>query len=140
MNTVETKQLTKIYKQGDYDVVAVNNASICIEEGEMVAVVGQSGSGKTTLLNLIGGIEKPTSGTVIIDGADIYSMSDDEMAKIRRNKVGHIFQDYKLIPIFTAEENIAMPLLLSLSALRRTEPACCDRKGFDKQAEHHTRG
>ncbi len=112
MNTVETKQLTKIYKQGDYDVVAVNNASICIEKGEMVAIVGQSGSGKTTLLNLIGGIEKPSSGNVLVDGVDIYSMSDDEMAKIRRNKVGHIFQDYKLIPIFTAEENIAMPLLL----------------------------
>ena len=94
MNTVETKQLTKIYKQGDYEVVAVNNASICIEEGEMVAVVGQSGSGKTTLLNLIGGIEKPSSGNVLVDGVDIYSMSDDEMAKIRRNKVGHIFQDY----------------------------------------------
>lgn len=78
----------------------------------MVAIVGQSGSGKTTLLNLIGGIERPTSGSVEIDGVDLQAADDLELARIRRQKIGYVFQDFNLIPILTAEENIIMPLLL----------------------------
>lgn len=119
MNIVETRELTKIYLQGTTEVKAVNHVSFCVEKGEMVAIVGQSGSGKTTLLNLIGGIEKPSSGSVIIDGVDIFSAKDDELAQIRRQKIGHVFQDFKLLPILTAEENIIMPLLLDSKSVNR---------------------
>ena len=112
MDTVVVKNLTKVFMQGTDEVRAVNNVSFTIKKGEMVAIVGQSGSGKTTLLNLIGGIEKPTSGSVEIDGLAIQSADDMQISKIRRQKIGYIFQDFNLIPILTAEENIIMPLLL----------------------------
>lgn len=112
MDTVIVKNLTKVFMQGSDEVRAVNNASFTVKKGEMVAIVGQSGSGKTTLLNLIGGIEQPTSGSVEIDGVAIQSADDMQISKIRRQKIGYIFQDFNLIPILTAEENIIMPLLL----------------------------
>lgn len=112
MDTVAVKNLTKTFKQGEEEVCAVRDASFSIRKGEMVAIVGQSGSGKTTLLNLIGGIERPTSGSVEIDGVDLRAADDLELARIRRQKIGYVFQDFNLIPILTAEENIIMPLLL----------------------------
>jgi putative ABC transport system ATP-binding protein len=112
MDVVVTSNLTKAYKQGDAEILAVNNANIRIQKGEFVSIIGKSGSGKTTLLNLIGGIDKPTSGTVEIDGVDIASVKDNQLAKIRRQKIGYVFQDFNLIPILTAEENIIMPALL----------------------------
>ena len=112
MNAVTVKNLTKVFRQGDEDVYAVDHVSFTVAPGEMVAIVGQSGSGKTTLLNLIGGIEHPTSGSVEVGGVDICSADDETLSGIRRRKLGYIFQDFNLIPILTAEENIIMPLLL----------------------------
>ena len=112
MNAVTVKKLTKIFRQGDEQIRAVDNVSFTIAQGEMVAIVGQSGSGKTTLLNLIGGIEHPTSGSMEVDGVNICTADDETLSRIRRQKLGYIFQDFNLIPILTAEENILMPLLL----------------------------
>ncbi len=112
MSILEVNNLTKIYNQGENKVYAVNRVSFCVEQGEFVAVTGQSGSGKTTLLNLLGGIEQPTKGTVIIDGVDICKANDNQLSKIRRQKIGYVFQDFNLIPILTVEENIIIPLLL----------------------------
>lgn len=112
MDIVAVNDLTKIYMQGTDQVHAVDHVSFSIKKGEFVAIVGQSGSGKTTLLNLIGGIEHPTSGRVEIDGADIHAIDDNALAALRRQKIGYIFQDFNLIPILSASENIIMPLLL----------------------------
>lgn len=112
MNAVTVKNLSKIFRQGDESIRAVDNISFTVAPGELVAIVGQSGSGKTTLLNLIGGIEHPSSGSVEVGGVNVCTADDETLSKIRRKKIGYIFQDFNLIPILTAEENIIMPLLL----------------------------
>lgn len=113
MSQIEIKNLTKKFIQGSNEIYAVNNVSMQIEKGEMVAITGQSGSGKTTLLNLIGGIETPTSGSVFFDGINICELDNGELSKLRRTKIGYVFQDFNLIPILTVEENIQMPWLLN---------------------------
>ena len=112
MNAVAVSELTRVYRQGDELVRAVDHVSFTIAQGEMTAIVGRSGSGKTTLLNLIAGVEHPTSGSVEIGGVNISAADDETLSRIRRQKIGYIFQDFNLIPILTAEENIIMPLLL----------------------------
>lgn len=112
MNAVTVKNLSKVFRQGDESIRAVDNISFTVAPGELVAIVGQSGSGKTTLLNLIGGIEHPSSGSVEVVGMNVCTADDETLSKIRRKKIGYIFQDFNLIPILTAEENIIMPLLL----------------------------
>ena len=112
MNIVEVRNLSKIFIQGETEIKAVDNMSFDIAEGELLAITGQSGSGKTTLMNLIGGIEKPTNGQIIIDGIDICQADERELARLRRQKIGYVFQDFNLIPILSVEENIIMPLLL----------------------------
>lgn len=112
MNAVTVKNLSKVFRQGDESIRAVDNISFTVALGELVAIVGQSGSGKTTLLNLIGGIEHPNSGSVEVGGMNVCTADDETLSKIRRKKIGYIFQDFNLIPILTAEENIIMPLLL----------------------------
>ncbi len=112
MGIVTTNGLTKLYRQGETTITAVNNANINIEKGDLVSIIGKSASGKTTLLNLIGCIDKPTEGDIEIDGINIANASNDVLAKIKRQKIGYIFQDFNLIPILTAEENIIMPVLL----------------------------
>ncbi len=112
MNAVTVKNLSKVFRQGDESIRAVDNISFTVAPGELVAIVGQSGSGKTTLLNLIGGIEHPNSGSVEVGGMNVCTADDETLSKIRRKKIGYIFQDFNLIPILTAEENIIMPLLL----------------------------
>lgn len=112
MNIVEVKNLSKVFLQGDTEIKAVDNVSLEIAEGEMLAITGQSGSGKTTLLNLIGGIEEATEGEIFIGGTDITVVDKDELARFRRQKIGYVFQDFNLIPILTVKENIIMPLLL----------------------------
>ncbi len=110
MEILRVENLTKIYGKGNTKVVALDNVSFSVEKGEFVAIVGASGSGKSTLLHLIGGVDKPTSGHVFIDGKDIFKFSDDELAIFRRRQVGLIYQFYNLIPILNIEENITLPL------------------------------
>ena len=110
MEILKVENLTKIYGKGTTEVIALDNVSFSVEKGEFVAIVGASGSGKSTLLHLIGGVDRPTSGKVYIDGKDIYSMNDDKLAIFRRRQVGLIYQFYNLIPILNVEENITLPL------------------------------
>ena len=110
MLTIEA--LTKVYKQGDDHIFAVNKASFTVKKGEFVALVGQSGSGKTTLLNMIGCIERPTSGRVLLEEKDLTAMGDEALARVRRRRIGHVYQDFRLLEMLTAEENIRMPCLL----------------------------
>lgn len=112
MEILKVENLTKIYGNDNNKVIALDNVSFSVEEGEFIAIVGASGSGKSTLLHLLGGVDKPTSGTVYIDGKDIYKLNDDELAIFRRKKVGLIYQFYNLIPILNVEENITLPLEL----------------------------
>ena len=112
MEILKVENLSKIYGEKDNKVVALDNISFKVEKGEFVAIVGASGSGKSTLLHLLGGVDKPTSGKVFVDGIDIYKLDDDKLAIFRRQKVGLIYQFYNLIPILNAEENITLPLEL----------------------------
>lgn len=112
MDLLKVEGLTKIYGKGENQVVALDNVSFSVKKGEFVAIVGASGSGKSTLLHLIGGVDRPTSGKVYIDGNDIYSMNDDKLAIFRRRQVGLIYQFYNLIPILNVEENITLPMEL----------------------------
>ena len=109
MKILEVKNLRKTYGKGENAVHAVDDVSFSVEEGEFVAIVGASGSGKSTLLHLLGGVDRPTSGKVLIDGRDIYKMSDDALAIFRRRQVGIIYQFYNLIPILNVRENITLP-------------------------------
>ena len=120
MAVLEVKDLCKVYGEGDTAVHAVDHVSFEVEKGEFVAIVGASGSGKSTLMNLIGGIDRLTAGKVMIDGEDLYALSESERAIFRRRNIGMIFQFYNLIPTLTAEENIMLPFLLDK---RRPEKA-----------------
>lgn len=114
MNIVEVKNISKIYgseKQGN-EVRALDGVSLNVEKGEHLAIVGSSGSGKSTLLNMIGAVDKPTSGTIIVDGEDISGMNDEQLSIFRRRKIGFVFQSYHLIPVLSVEDNIKMPVLL----------------------------
>ena len=109
MEILKVENLTKKYGKKDTEVVALEDVSFSVEKGEFVAIVGASGSGKSTLLHLIGGVDKPTSGKVFIDGTDIYSLNNDKLAIFRRRQVGLIYQFYNLIPILNVKENITLP-------------------------------
>ena len=112
MEILRVNNLTKIYGKDSTKVVALDHVSFTVEKGEFVAIVGASGSGKSTLLHLIGGVDRPTSGKVYIDGKDIFKFNDDKLAIFRRRQVGLIYQFYNLIPILNVEENITLPLAL----------------------------
>ena len=109
MAVLEVRELTKKYGQGEAEVTALDHVSFSIERGEFVAIVGASGSGKSTLMNMIGGLDHPTSGSVVIEENDIAAMNEDELAIFRRRNLGIIYQFYNLIPTLTAEENIMLP-------------------------------
>ena len=113
MEILRVENLTKIYGKDKNQVIAVNNVSFSVEKGEFVAVVGSSGSGKSTLLHLIGGVDRPTSGKVFIDGKNIYDLTDDQLAVFRRRHIGLIYQFYNLIPILNVVENITLPCELA---------------------------
>lgn len=112
MEILKVDNLTKIYGKDTTKVVALDHISFSVEKGEFVAIVGASGSGKSTLLHLIGGVDRPSSGKVFIDGKDIFNFDDDKLAIFRRRQVGLIYQFYNLIPILNVEENITLPLSL----------------------------
>ena len=120
MEILKCENVRKVYGSGNNQVVALDHIDLSVQKGEFVAIVGASGSGKSTLLHLIGGVDRPTSGKVFIDGKDIYKFNDDELAIFRRRQVGLIYQFYNLIPILNVEENITLPLKL-------------DNKNIDKQ-------
>ena len=112
MTILSVEGLTKIYGSGDTAVTALDHVSFTVEKGEFVAIVGASGSGKSTLMNLIGGIDEPTSGRVVIDGQELYAMNESARAIFRRRNIGMVFQFYNLVPTLTAAKNIMLPYLL----------------------------
>ncbi|MCR4642198.1 MAG: ABC transporter ATP-binding protein [Lachnospiraceae bacterium] len=112
MSFLEVKGLTKIYGSEETKVVALDHVSFSVEKGEFVAVIGASGSGKSTLLSLLGGVDKPSLGEVILDGENVHAMKAARRAEFRRRKIGFIFQEYNLIPVLNVEENIEIPLRL----------------------------
>lgn len=105
---IETKNLTKIYKRGDSEVIGVKDINLKIEDGEFVSVIGPSGSGKSTLLHLLGGLDKPTYGEVLINGENIEDLDEEDLCRLRRDKIGFIFQDFNLIPTINAIENVVI--------------------------------
>ncbi len=109
---IEAKELTKIYGGGENRVTALDRASLTIAPGDFISIMGPSGSGKSTLLHLLSGLDRPTAGQLTYDGRDIYSLSDRELSAFRRRRIGFIFQQFRLLPVLTARENIIMPLLL----------------------------
>lgn len=112
MAILQTQQLKKRYGVGENEVHALNNVSIQVEEGEFLAIVGTSGSGKSTLLNMIGGLDRPTSGSVTIRDRELFQMKDEEMTIFRRRNIGFVFQNYNLIPVLNVYENIVLPIEL----------------------------
>lgn len=112
MEIVKMEHVTKIYGEGNTRVWALDDVNLTVNKGEIVVVVGASGSGKSTLLHVMGGVDTPNEGNVIVDGKDITRLTDEEMSVFRRRKIGFVFQAYHLIPVLTVEENIKMPILL----------------------------
>ncbi len=112
MTILETRGLRKIYGSGDTEVRALDGVDLTVEKGEFLAVVGTSGSGKSTLLHMLGGLDRPTSGAVTVDGRDIFSLKDEELTIFRRRKIGFVFQNYNLVPVLSVYENIALPIQL----------------------------
>ena len=116
MTIWETKDLRKVYGSGDTEVRALDGVDLTVEKGEFVAVVGTSGSGKSTLLHMLGGLDRPTSGAVLVDGKDIFSLKDEELTIFRRRKIGFVFQSYNLVPVLSVYENIVLPIQLDGNA------------------------
>ena len=110
MTILETKDLRKFYGSGDTQVKALDGVDLSVENGEFVAIVGTSGSGKSTLLHMLGGLDRPTSGAVLVDGKDIFSLKDEELTIFRRRKIGFVFQSDNLVPVLSVYENIVLPI------------------------------
>ncbi len=112
MAILQTKDLKKYYGSGDTQVKALDGVNLSVEQGEFVAIVGTSGSGKSTLLHMLGGLDRPTSGSVMVDGKDIFSLKDEALTIFRRRKIGFVFQSYNLVPVLSVWENIILPIQL----------------------------
>lgn len=137
MEILRVENLTKVYGSGNNKVVALDNVSFSVEKGEFVSIVGASGSGKSTLLHLLGGVDRPTSGKVLINDTDIFKMNDDELAIFRRRQVGLIYQFYNLIPILNVRENITLPLELDNKRVSDEEvDNLIKMLGLDKRSKH----
>jgi putative ABC transport system ATP-binding protein len=115
-NKIEIKDLFRVYQTKNLEVIALRGIDIDIQEGKIVTITGPSGCGKTTLLNLIGGLDRPTAGSILVDGENIIKYSDNELVKYRREKIGFVFQFFNLVPTLTAQENIELPFRLSGSS------------------------
>jgi putative ABC transport system ATP-binding protein len=142
MAAVDVQQVRKVYKRDSQEIVVLDGLSLEVPEGEFVALMGPSGSGKTTLLNLIAGIDRPTSGKVVVAGTDLGGLSEGQLAKWRSRSIGFIFQFYNLIPVLTAVENVELPLLLTrLSKKQRRERALTALKvvGLADRYKHYPR-
>ena len=137
MEILKVENLTKIYGKDTTKVVALDNVSFSVNKGEFIAIVGASGSGKSTLLHLMGGVDRPTSGKVFINGTNIYEMSDDKLAIFRRRQIGLIYQFYNLIPILNVEENIALPVELDGRKVDKTDmDEMLKRLGLEERKNH----
>ena len=137
MEILRTEHLYKRYGRGNNEVVAVNDANLSVEQGEFVAIVGSSGSGKSSLMHMLGGVDRPTSGQVYIEGNDIYKMDDDKLAIFRRRQVGLIYQFYNLIPVLNVEENILLPCELDgRKADREILLELAEHLGLQKRMKH----
>ena len=112
MELMQIQHLSKVYGQGENQVRAVDDISFTVEKGEFLAIIGPSGSGKSTLLHILGGVDRPTSGTVFVDGQDVYAQNEDQLAIFRRRQVGLIYQFYNLIPVLNVVENMTLPVLM----------------------------
>jgi len=136
---LELRDVTRTYRQAHREVRAVDGVSLRVQPGEMVVLLGPSGSGKSTLLHLMGGLDRPTSGEVLFEGRSLASRSDDELTILRRERIGHVFQAFNLLPTLTARENVALPLLLGSTprkeALERAV-AGLEQVGLAARAEH----
>ena len=112
MTVLETKDLKKYYGFGDTQVKALDGVDLTVENGEFVAIVGTSGSGKSTLLHMLGGLDRPTGGSVLVEGRDIFALKDEELTIFRRRKIGFVFQSYNLVPVLSVYDNIVLPIQL----------------------------
>ena len=119
MEILRIEQLSKVYGQGENQVRAVDDVSFSVEKGEFLAIIGPSGSGKSTLLHILGGVDRPTSGKVYVDGQDVYAQDEDHLAIFRRRQVGLIYQFYNLIPVLNVVENMTLPVLMDGRAVNR---------------------
>lgn len=137
MTIVEVKNLSKVYGTGETAVTALDNVSFTVNKGEFVCIIGPSGSGKSTLLHMLGGVDRPTTGSVLIDQTDIYKLNETQLAIFRRRQIGLIYQFYNLIPILTVEENVTLPMLLDE---QQVDPAHFNRiievLGLGKRLSH----
>jgi putative ABC transport system ATP-binding protein len=136
---IELRDVHKVFHQGEAEVRALAGVSLDIAAGAFVSIMGPSGSGKSTLLHLMGGLDLPTSGEISLDGSLLSRMSDDEITRLRRRKVGFVFQFFNLLPTYTAEENVALPLLLDGLRRREVRPrveAALERVGLSHRRRH----
>ncbi|MGC8827444.1 MAG: ABC transporter ATP-binding protein [Anaerolineae bacterium] len=139
MKIVQTENLTRIYGSGETAVTALDHVNLSVNEGEFLAVMGPSGCGKSTLLHLIGGLDRPTEGRVLLAGQDLTRMDDDSLTLLRRRKIGFVFQFFNLIPVLTALENVALPLLLDgvpAKEARQRAVEWLERMGLGERLHH----
>lgn len=139
MALIEVKDIYKIYNPGENEVRALDGISLSIDRGEFVAIVGQSGSGKSTLMNMLGLLDIPTSGTYLLDGVDVSSMTDDELSEIRNKQIGFIFQGFNLIPSLTAQANVELPLVyrgMRADERHRLSVDALDKVGLSHRLTH----
>ena len=134
---IQVEHLSKVYGKGENEVVALNDVSFSVKKGEFVAIIGASGSGKSTLLHILGGIDRPTSGEVIVDGQSVYEQTEDQLAVFRRRQVGLIYQFYNLIPVLNVEENITLPIRLDGRKINKKRLAeLLEVLGLTKRRKH----
>src|SRR5215467_2606120 len=137
---IELRNVCKVYKTGEYGVRALRDVSLIVREGEMVAVMGSSGSGKSTLLNILGTLDRPTTGEYKLDGQPVSRLSDRELANQRNRKIGFVFQSFNLLPRYTALANVELPLVyagVSRTQRRQRAKAALDRVGLSDRMSHH---
>jgi len=135
---IKLENVTKVYQMGKVEVNALRGLTLSVASGEMLAIVGASGSGKSTLLNVIGLLDRPTSGKYLFDGTDVSQLNDNQLAEMRNQKLGFVFQDFNLLPRATALANVELPLIYSRSAGNRRERAAeaLQRVGLEQRANH----